>query len=66
MNVTSLDAGQILAFIGFSATTSVVGAGSLTLQRGDWSTGSFVSSSTVSSQVLNVSQLIHCHHYVII
>lgn len=55
VNVTSLAAGQTLAFTGFSATTSVVGAGSLTLQRGDWSSGSFVSSSTVSSQVLNVS-----------
>ena len=55
VNVTSLAAGQTLAFTGFSATTSVVGAGSLTLQRGDWSSGSFVSSSIVSSQVLNVS-----------
>ena len=55
VNVTSLAAGQTLAFTGFSGTTSVVGAGSLTLQRGDWSSGSFVSSSTVSSQVLNVS-----------
>lgn len=55
VNVTSLAAGQTLAFTGFSSTTSAVGAGSLTLQRGDWSSGSFVSSSTVSSQVLNVS-----------
>ncbi|MFL2821959.1 MAG: hypothetical protein EVA21_02930 [Alphaproteobacteria bacterium] len=55
VNVTSLAAGQTLAFTGFSSTTSAVGAGSLTLQRGDWSSGSFVSRSTVSSQVLNVS-----------
>ena len=55
VSVNSLAAGQTLAFTGFSSTTSVVGAGSLTLQRGDWSSGSFVSSSTVSSQVLNVS-----------
>ena len=55
VNVTALAAGQTLAFTGFSSTTSVVGAGSLTLQRGDWSSGSFVSSSTISSKILNVS-----------
>ena len=55
VTVSTLAAGQTLAFSGFSATTAVVGAGTLTLERGDWSSGSFVASSTVSSTTLTVS-----------
>ena len=42
MTVSALATGQTLAFTGYSATTDVVGAGSLVLERGDWSSGSFV------------------------
>ncbi len=55
ITVSSLATGQTLAFTGFSSTSAVVGAGSLKLERGDWSTGSFVASSTVSSTTLTVS-----------
>ena len=55
VTVSTLAAGQTLAFSGFSSTTAVVGAGTLTLERGDWSSGSFVASSTVSSTTLTVS-----------
>ena len=54
VTVSTLAAGQTLAFSGFSSTTAVVGAGTLTLERGDWSSGSFVASSTVSSTTLTV------------
>ena len=55
ITVSTLAAGQTLAFSGFSSTTAVVGAGTLNLERGDWSSGSFVASSTVSSKTLTVS-----------
>ena len=55
VTVSTLAAGQTLAFSGFSSTTAVVGAGTLNLERGDWSSGSFVASSTVSSKTLTVS-----------
>ena len=55
ITVSSLATGQTLAFTGFSSTSVVVGGGSLKLERGDWSSGSFVASSTVSSSSLTVS-----------
>ena len=44
-----------MAFSGFSSSTAIVGGGNLKLERGDWSSGSFVASSTVSSQDVTVS-----------
>ena len=55
ISVTSLAKGQTLAFENYEASTSVVGAGSLVLERGDWSSGSFVASSSVSSKTLTVA-----------
>ncbi len=56
ISVTSLAKGQTLAFEDYSSNTSLVGAGSLLLERGDWSSGSFVASSTVSSKTLAVTE----------
>ena len=56
MTISSLAAGQTLAFTGFSATTDVVGGGSLVLERGDWSSGSFVANSTAASISLTVTE----------
>ena len=56
ISVTSLAKGQTLAFEDYSSNTSLVGAGSLLLERGDWSSGSFVASSTVSSKTLTVTE----------
>ena len=56
MTISSLAAGQTLAFTGFSATTDVVGGGSLVLERGDWSSGSFVANSTSASTSLTVTE----------
>jgi len=39
MTISALATGQTLAFTGYSATTDVIGAGSLVLERGDWSSG---------------------------
>ncbi|MDC3140868.1 flagellar filament capping protein FliD [Alphaproteobacteria bacterium] len=55
ITISALAAGQTLAFTGYSDTTSIVGTGSLTLERGDWSSGSFVASATTSSKTLSVS-----------
>ena len=55
ITVSTLATGQTLAFTGYSSSTAVVGAGTLTLERGDWSSGSFVASSTVASKTLTVS-----------
>ena len=55
ISVTSLAKGQTLAFEDYSSNTSLVGAGSLLLERGDWSSGSFVASSTVSSKTLTAA-----------
>ena len=55
ISVSSLATGQTLAFTGYTSTTAVVGGGSLLLERGDWSSGSFVASSSVSSTSLTVS-----------
>ena len=56
MTISSLATGQTLAFTGFSATTDVVGGGSLVLERGDWSSGSFVANSTSASTSLTVTE----------
>ncbi len=55
ITISSLATGQTLAFTGYSSTTSIVGGGSLSLERGSWASGSFVASSTVSSKTLSVS-----------
>ncbi len=55
ISVSTLAKGQTLAFEDYSSSTSLVGAGSLVLERGDWSSGSFVASSTVSSKTLSVT-----------
>ena len=55
ISISTLAKGQTLAFEDYSSSTSLVGAGSLVLERGDWSSGSFVASSTVSSKTLTVA-----------
>jgi len=55
VSVTTLAKGQTLAFSDYSSNTSLVGAGSLVLERGDWSSGSFVASATKASQSLTVT-----------
>ena len=54
MTISSLATGQTLAFTGYSSTTAIVGAGSLNLERGDWSSGSFVASSSTVATSLTV------------
>ncbi len=54
ISISTLAKGQTLAFENYTSSTSIVGAGSLVLERGDWSSGSFVASSTVSSKSLTV------------
>ena len=56
VTVSSLAAGQTLAFTGYSSTTDIVGGGSLVLERGDWSSGSFVANSSTASTNLTVTQ----------
>ena len=55
ISISTLAKGQTLAFEDYSSSTSLVGAGSLVLERGDWSSGSFVASSTVTSKTLTVA-----------
>ncbi len=55
ISISSLAKGQTLAFEDYALNTSLVGAGSLLLERGDWSSGSFVASSIVSSRSLTVT-----------
>ena len=55
ITISALAAGQTLAFTGYSDPTSIVGGGSLVLQRGDWSSGSFVASATTASTNLSVA-----------
>ena len=55
ITVTSLAKGQTLAFEDYASNTSIVGAGSLVLERGDWSSGSFVASATTASSSLTVA-----------
>ena len=56
VTVSSLAAGQTLAFTGYSSTTDIVGGGSLVFQRGDWSSGSFVANSATASTNLTVTE----------
>ena len=53
--MSSLAAGQT-CFTGYSSTTDIAGIGSLVLQRGDWSSGSFVANSTTASTDLTVTE----------
>jgi len=56
MTISALATGQTLAVTGYSDTTSVVGGGSLVLERGDWSSGSFIASSTTASSSLTIAE----------
>ena len=55
MTISALATGQTLAFTGYASTTSIVGEGSLQLERGDWSSGSFVASATKSASSLAIT-----------
>ena len=55
ISISSLAKGQTLAFEDYASNTSIVGAGSLILERGDWSSGSFVASTAVTSKTLTVT-----------
>tara|TARA_B110001450_G_scaffold134475_1_gene126282 strand:- start:1176 stop:3770 length:2595 start_codon:yes stop_codon:yes gene_type:complete len=55
MTISALATGQTLAFTGYSSATSIVGGGTLSLERGDWSSGSFVASATTSSSSLAIA-----------
>ena len=55
ISVASLAKGQTLAIEDYSSNVSIVGAGTLTLERGDWSSGSFVASNLISSKSLTVA-----------
>ena len=55
LSISTLAKGQTLAIEDYASNTSVVGAGTLVLERGDWSSGSFVASATVASNSLTVS-----------
>ena len=55
ISISTLAKGQTLAFEDYASNTSLVGAGSLVLERGDWSSGSFVASATVASTSLTVT-----------
>ena len=55
ISISTLAKGQTLAFEDYVSNTSFVGAGTLVLERGDWSSGSFVASATVSSKSLTIT-----------
>ena len=55
ITVTNLAKGQTLAFEDYSSNVSLIGAGSISLERGDWSSGSFVASPTVTAKSLTVT-----------
>ena len=55
ISISSLAKGQSLAFEDYASNTSIVGAGSLILERGDWSSGSFVASTAVTTKTLTVT-----------
>ena len=55
ISISTLAKGQTLAFEDYTSNTALVGAGSLVLERGDWSSGSFVASATVTSQSLTIT-----------
>ena len=54
ISVSSIAKGQTLAFEDYSSNTSLVGAGNLVFEIGDWSSGSFVASPTITSKSLTV------------
>ena len=56
VSISTLAKGQTLAFEDYSSNTSLVGSGTLVLERGDWSSGSFVASATVTSKTLTVTE----------
>ena len=56
ISISTLAKGQTLAFEDYTSNTSLVGAGTLVLERGDWSSGSFVASATVTSKTLTVAE----------
>ncbi len=55
VTVNSLAAGQTLAITGYTSSETIVGGGTLVLERGNWSSGSFVASTTINSKSLTVS-----------
>ena len=55
ISISTLAKGQTLAFGDYSSSTSLVGAGSLVFEKGDWSSGSFVASSSISSETLTIT-----------
>ena len=55
VSVSTLAKGQTLAFEDYASNTSLVGAGTLVLEQGDWSSGSFVASATTSSTSLTAT-----------
>ncbi len=55
ISISTLAKGQTLAFEDYSSSTSLVGAGSLVFEKGDWSSGSFVASSSISSKTLTIT-----------
>ena len=55
VSVSPLAKGQTLAFEDYASNTSLVGAGTLVLEQGDWSSGSFVASATTSSTSLTAT-----------
>ena len=55
ISVATIAKGQTLAFEDYSSNTALVGGGTLTLERGDWSSGSFVASATKASKSITVT-----------
>ena len=55
ISVSSIAKGQTLAFEDYTSSTSIIGAGTLVLEQGDWSSGSFVASPTTASTSLVVT-----------
>ena len=55
ISVSTIAKGQTLAIEDYLSNTALVGGGTLTLERGDWSSGSFVASATKASISLTVT-----------
>ena len=55
ISVSSIAKGQTLAFEDYTSSTSIIGSGTLVLEQGDWSSGSFVASPTTASTSLVVT-----------
>ena len=56
ISVSTLAKGQTLAFENYASSTSLVGAGTLLLEKGDWSSGSFITNASTASKSLTVSE----------